>query len=92
MSSINAPRHHVKMFGYTLARGDVDGIDVIWYGKGGVDFDSSYIETGPFWTLVTGGIIVIVASFLALLGAFGFLIALIFMFWACDIWTKLFWF
>ena len=89
---INAPRHHVKMLGYTLSRGEIGGIECIWYDKGVVSFDSPHIETGSFISLLGLAAIVWIAFLILMfLGSFGLLVDTIFMVWAVNIWFKLLW-
>lgn len=91
ITTINAPRHHVKMFGYTFARGMIGGIDCIWYDKDKITFESKYIETGASTSLMVVFIIVFIAFFLAVLfGLIGFILAVFFMIWSVDVWFKLF--
>jgi len=89
---INAPRHHVKMFGYTLSGGNIDDVDCIWYEKGNeVTFDSAYIMTGSTISLTVVAIILMIASFITImLPLFGFIISVFFLIWAVNIWFKLF--
>ena len=83
-------RHHVNLFGYKLARGEVDGQDCIWYDTGKISFRSGYFETGPVVALIVGAGIVLIASILVCFGPIGLLIAAIVLLYGCGIWFKLF--
>lgn len=87
---IVSQRNHVKLLGYTLARGSIDGTDCIWYDLGEVSFRSEYFETGPIVSFSVAAMVILIMSVLVCCGIVGLLLAAIVLLYGCDVWFKLF--